>query len=306
MKYAREIKVGLLAIICGGLLFYGLFFLKGVNIFSSTYAYHGVYTHVDGLAEQAPVLVRGYKVGQVDHIRYDFTKDSAFTIDISVDKDIQVPIGTCMRLVPNGLLGGTAIELQIPTNQSVISVHQPDDYLPTDVVSGLVEQLQEGVMDDLQQTVVQAQQLLTNLNNQLGDDYIKSSLAHIDHISADMEVSSAELKQLMQHKIPTIVDNVDQTMISLNKISSDLNEADLKVTIAKVDTAITQVNAVLAEAQTTDGTLGKLINDAALYNHINATIISADSLLTDLKANPKRYVHFSLFGAKDKSKNKTK
>ena len=99
MKHAREIKVGILAAVCVFLLFFGLNFLKGVNIFSPTNGYHGVYYNLHGLEEQAAVYICGHKVGQVDKIHYDFTRDSAFTIDISIAKDIALPVGTQMALV---------------------------------------------------------------------------------------------------------------------------------------------------------------------------------------------------------------
>ena len=114
MKYAREIKVGVLATVCLFLLFFGFNFLKGVNIFSPTNAYHGVFCNLHGLEEQAAVYIRGHKVGQVDKLHYDFAKDSAFTVDISIRKDIALPEGTSMALVSDGLLGGMAIELQLP------------------------------------------------------------------------------------------------------------------------------------------------------------------------------------------------
>ena len=114
MKYTREIKVGVLAIICVFLLFYGFNFLKGVNIFSPTNSYHGVYTNLHGLEEQASVFILGHKVGQVDRLHYDFTKDSAFTVDISIRKDIVLPEGTSLALRADGLLGGMALELLFP------------------------------------------------------------------------------------------------------------------------------------------------------------------------------------------------
>ena len=146
MKYAREIKVGLLATTCLFLLFFGFNFLKGVNIFSPTNSYHGVYYNLHGLEEQAAVSIRGHKVGQVDAIRYDFTKDSAFTVDISIHTDIDLPQGTRMALVADGLLGGMAIELILPeSNENAV---QPSDfiahgaYIPTMYVPGLMESVQ--------------------------------------------------------------------------------------------------------------------------------------------------------------------
>ena len=150
MKFAREIKVGALAALCLFLLFFGFNYLKGVNIFSPTNSYHGVYANMHGLEEQAAVYICGHKVGQVDAIHYDFTRDSAFTIDISINKDIALPVGTKMALVSDGLLGGMAIELQLPadspkddlTGEAALVAH--GSYLPTVYVPGLVESLQGG------------------------------------------------------------------------------------------------------------------------------------------------------------------
>ena len=122
MQYSREIKVGALATICLFLLFFGFNFLKGVNIFSPTNSYHGVFTNLHGLEEQAAVYIRGHKVGQVDRIHYDFTRDSAFTIDISINKDIALTPGTQMALVSDGLLGGMAIELQLPQKGVAVAI----------------------------------------------------------------------------------------------------------------------------------------------------------------------------------------
>ena len=136
IKYAREIKVGVLALVCMFLLIFGFNYLKGVNIFSSVLDYHGRYVELKGLTEQAPVYVRGYKVGQVNQIRYDFTKDSAFVVDVSINKDIALPIGTQMVLVSDGLLGGMAIELRIPTAEVGTDRYKRGDFIPTMIVPG--------------------------------------------------------------------------------------------------------------------------------------------------------------------------
>ena len=116
MKHSRELKVGVLAILCGVILYFGLNFLKGINIFSSTSVYVGQFENISGLTEQAPVYIKGCQVGLVETIQYDFTKDSAFVVSVSIDETIQVPVGTEMALVADGLLGGMAIELVFPEN----------------------------------------------------------------------------------------------------------------------------------------------------------------------------------------------
>ena len=305
MKYAREIKVGLLAAICLFLLFFGFNFLKGVNIFSPTNSYHGVYTNLHGLEEQAAVIIRGHKVGQVDAIHYDFTRDSAFTIDISVNKDIALPQGTQMALVPNGLLGGMAVELVLPEESGVKSQESRDyiaqgAYLPTTYVPGLMESLQDELIAKVANAVEHVDSLVAQLNGQLEGDHLKATLANVDRISSDLTDVSADLKGLMATQVPTIVNNADTAIANLNVIVADIKEANLKATVARVDTAVNGVNSLIAEVRSGEGTVGQLLYNKSLYNHIDAAVLSADSLLTDLKAHPKRYVHFSVFGKKDK------
>ena len=307
MKYAREIKVGLLAAICLFLLFFGFNFLKGVNIFSPTNSYHGVYTNLHGLEEQAAVLIRGHKVGQVDAIHYDFTRDSAFTIDISVNTDIALPQGTQMALIPNGLLGGMAVELILPesTDRSADGIQNTyyiahGAYLPTMYVPGLMESLQGELIAKIASAVENVDSLVAQVNGQLEGDHLKATLANVDRISTDLTDVSSDLKGLMATQVPTIVNNADTAIANLNVIVADIKEANLKATVARVDTAVNGVNSLIAEVRSGEGTVGQLLYNKSLYNHIDAAVLSADSLLTDLKAHPKRYVHFSVFGKKDK------
>lgn len=304
MKYTREIKVGVLAIVCVFLLFYGFNFLKGVNIFSPTNSYHGVYTNLHGLEEQASVFIMGHKVGQVDRLRYDFTKDSAFTVDISIRKDIVLPEGTSLALRADGLLGGMALELLFPEDateklqQQALIKHGAT--LPTVYLPGLMENLQNELIAKIANAVEQVDTLVAQLNGQLQGDHLKSTLANVDRISGDLTDVSGDLRRIMNTQVPGIVNNADTTIANLNTVIADIKAADLKATVARVDTAIEGVNAVVADVRAQKGTLGQLIYNKSLYNHVDATVISADSLLTDIKAHPKRYVHFSVFGKKDK------
>lgn len=301
MKYAREIKVGVLAVVCIFLLFFGFNFFKGVNIFSSMYSFHGVYDNIHGLEEQAPVLIRGYKVGQVDKIHYDFTKDSAFIVDVSINRDIDLPRGTQMALVADGLLGSMAIELQLPATYSD-NLCKSGETLPTTYIPGLVENLQVNLLASLENTIDGVDSLVNQLNGQLANDHLANTLANVDNISSDLTTVSHDLKGLMRNQVPQIVSNADTAVHSIKLIAADINRADISGTVARVDSAVAQVNTTLADINSDNGTLGLLLHDKSLYMNIDATVVSADSLLTDLKANPKRYVHFSLFGQKDKKK----
>ena len=313
MKYAREIKVGALAAICLFLLFFGFNFLKGVNIFSPTNSYHGVFTNLHGLEEQAAVYIRGHKVGQVDRIHYDFTRDSAFTIDISINKDIALTQGTQMALVSDGLLGGMAIELQLPSFQNgkdaegnTLATEESREpiahgsFLPTTFVPGLFDSLQGELLAHVDEAVQDVDSLVASLRSQMEGDHLKSTLTNVDRISGDLSSVSADLKHMMNTQVPRIVNNADTAVANLNTVVADIKAADLKATVARVDNAVDNVNGLITDVRSQDGTLGQLIYNKSLYNHLDATVVSADSLLVDLKAHPKRYVHFSVFGKKDK------
>ena len=275
-----------------------------MNIFSPTNSYHGVYTNLHGLEEQASVFIMGHKVGQVDRLHYDFTKDSAFTVDISIRKDIVLPEGTSLALRADGLLGGMALELLFPEDateklqQQALIAHGAT--LPTVYLPGIVENLQNELIAKIANAVEQVDTLVAQLNGQLEGDHLKSTLANVDRISGDLTDVSGDLRRIMNTQVPGIVNNADTAIANLNTVIADIKAADLKATVARVDTAIGGVNAVIADVRAQKGTLGQLIYNKSLYNHVDATVISADSLLTDIKAHPKRYVHFSVFGKKDK------
>ena len=306
LKYAREIKVGILAVVCIFLLFFGFNYLKGVNIFSSIHSFHGVYTNIHGLELQAPVYIRGYKVGQVDNIDYDFTRDSSFTVDISIKRNINLPEGTRMALVSDGIMGGMAIELLLPATEVAskedIAYLPTGATIPTTVVPGLLDGLQESVIQPLSNTLASLDTILGQLETQLDNNHIESILANADLAVADLQTSSPQLKHVMSHQVPSVVTKLDTTMSDLQQVVTDVKAANIKATVARVDTALDNVNYLIADFRSPNGTVGMLLNDKGLYNHIDSAVVSVDSLLVDLKANPKRYVHFSLFGAREKKK----
>lgn len=309
VTHAREIKVGILATLCVFLLFFGFNFLKGVNIFSPTNSYHGVFYNLHGLEEQAAVYILGHKVGQVDRIHYDYTRDSAFTIDISINKDIALPQGTTMALISDGLLGGVAIELQFPDNSqySILNTQTIEKgvFLNTTYVPGLAESLQGQLLAHVDEAIQDVDSLIASLQQQVDGDHLKSALKNVDRVSGDLTSVSRDLKQLMNNQVPRIVNNADTTIANLNTVVADVKAANIKATVARVDTAVDQVNYLIADVRSQEGTIGQLLYNKSLYNHIDATVISADSLITDLKANPKRYINVTIFGRKEKEK-KTK
>ncbi len=299
MKITREFRVGILAIIALLILYWGFNFLKGVNILSPVHTYVGTYANVKGLTEQAPVYVRGYKVGQVDKIAYDFTQEEAFTIIISVNKNIVLPEGTELALVSDGLMGGMAMELMIPAGDAT-PYYNTGDSLPCRVVPGLFDTLEEGLLVNLNSAISNIDSLVAGLKVQLGGNEIQNTLASVERLTADLAVSSRALKNLMKDDVPTMLADAQGAVADIKTITGNVKDVDFATTLAQVDTALYRINAFAEQLNNPSGTLGLLLNDKQLYEELNATVISADSLLTDIKANPGRYVHVSVFGRKEK------
>lgn len=297
MKNVREIKIALLVIVCGGLLYFGMNYLKGVNLFAPVKYYVGTFENVRELTVQAPVYVRGYKVGQVDKIVYDFTKEKAFDITISVDKHVQVIEGSQMVLVSDGLMGGKAISLEIPAIPvEKDKIYATGSQLPTTVEAGLFDKLENELIAKLNTLLAHADSLVVGIDEQLTGNEIKKTLANVEQISSQLKVSAHDIQKLTHEQLPGVMNGANKAIVGLNDVIRDVKEADIQNTIAKVDTMVGNINTMVTSK---DGTLGLLLNDKTMYQNINATIVSADSLITDLKAHPKRYVHFSLFGKKE-------
>ena len=292
MKHAREIKVGVLAIVCAGILYFGFNFLKGVNIFSPTRCYLGQYERVNGLTEQAPVYIRGYKVGLVESIRYDFTRDMSFVVAVSIDKGIELPKGTQMALVADGLLGGMAIELCVPKEADVTSyaVYHRGDTLTTVVVPGLLDGLQTGLLAHLDSLMLEANTLVASLNDEMSEGSLRTTLQNIERISHDLTISSRDIRTLTHQQLPNTISKVDSAMADLQIVVANIRAAELQNTLQKLDDAITSVNHILT---TDSGTFGALLNDKALYDNLNGAlrdldnaILNVDTVVMSVKAHP--------------------
>lgn len=279
MKYSRELKVGILAIVCLGILYFGFNFLKGVNIFSPTKVYVGTFDRVNGLTAQAPVYIKGYQVGLVESIQYDFKQSPAFTVVVSIDKTIELSRGTQMALVADGMLGGGAIELQLPPLMNRAMPYQNGDTLPTQIVPGLMDNLQTGLLAQLDSILTEANNLLATLNNEMEQGSLRATLQNVEHITNDLTVSSKDIRKLTHHQLPAIIKQVDTTLASLQEIVADVQTVDIQHVITSLDYTINMLNHTL---QSENGTLGLLLNDTQLHDNLNATLQNLDAAITNI------------------------
>lgn len=297
IKISREVRVGLLAALCLFLLYFGFKFLKGTNIFNPIHSYSGRFVELNGLTEQAPVYVRGFKVGQVEEINYDFGLDTAFNIIVSLNKDIRVTEGSSLRLVPDGLLGGMAVEVIIPAGKELAEIPAKSE-LPTSIKSSLLDELSGTILASLDSTLNSVRALVDNVNGQLSDDQIKAVLKHADELLTSLKASAAKLDGVLKNDVPQIMQQVDVILTDVKKLSANASEADIAAVVARADSTLSEVHKLIEAANSTDGTVGKLLHDNTLYDNVNATMQTADSLMQDIREQPNSLI----WGKKKKKK----
>ena len=296
--FTREIKVGLMAAAAILVLYFGLNFLKGRDIFSSTSNYYAVYENIGGLVPSSPVYVKGFKVGQVEDVKYDFSKEKSFVIKISVSKDIMLPKGTKIELYDEGLMGGKAIQLIYAPITLSQPMFQPGDTIESQLGNGLMAELTGELMPKIQSISTQTDSLIRSVRTLVENKDLNKSLASIERTTSDLAISSSQLKKMMNNDVPRILGDVNMLTSDFKVISGNLKKIDYAATFASIDHTIANLSLLTDKMNNSEGTIGMLLNNKELYINLSNTSASADKLLIDLQKNPKRYVHFSLFGGK--------
>ena len=309
MKISQEVKVGLLAIVTLLMLFFGFNFLKGSDFFSSNHKYTVVYDNIDGLTASNPVQINGLTVGQIRNIRILQDQGNKLLVTVEIRSGIRVTKGSRAVLADDGLLGGKLIRLGInpgapelenggmliSAKESGLSALIKERTLPVlNNVDSLTYQLNR-VVGQFDQTGVVLNRTLESANagvrtldlaikeNRVG---LKATLDNVNRLSNSLVETEKQLKPILS-KADTFADS--------------LQGLQLKQTLGSVNKTVDNLQKILGAINEGQGSLGKLTTNDSLYRNVNATTASLEKLLTDLRENPKRYVHFSLFGKKDKT-----
>lgn len=300
--FNKEVKIGIAVVVALALLFWGINFLKGVNLFTPTNHYYLKYEHIDGLVVSNGVFIKGYKIGQVQSIEYNFTQKEPFTVDIMINKDIRLPQGSVAYLFDESMLGGKGINLILGNNQQT---HTSGDTLTTAIDGGMLASLTD-IIPTLNATIQHIDSLVVSASNLVNSSAISSSLDNIQSVTSQLNSSMAKINRMMNNEFPRIIDNIDTIASDLRVISGSLKHMDVEDIIMSVDSTLQNLQQFTDKINDPNGTLGLLTSNGALYNELTNTVSSANKLLIDLKANPKRYVHFSLFGRKEKTEKQEK
>jgi len=316
VKIANETKVGILAAFSIALLIIGYNFLKGNAIFSTETVLYAKYPRVDGLAVSKPVLINGFQIGRVDKLVLQ--PDGSIVATLKIAGKYDIPKNSVARLESTDLLGSKAIVMALGTDKQFA---QEGDTLNANVQQNLMEAVQP-VQKKAERIVEKMDSILTSVNSILNPNFQKNvdkSFNSIAATLASLEGTSKKVDNLVgseSSKISGILNNVEAItgnlksnnqkinaiLTNLNTVSDQVAASNFKQTIENANKAVSDFQEVANKINSGKGSLGLLINDPGMYNNLNNASKNLDNLLIDLRENPKRYVHFSVFGGGNKDK----
>ena len=300
MKFlTKEVQIALVAILGLVLLFFGMKFLKGLSMFSEGNTYMVMFDDVSGLSASSPVYVNGMKVGTVESIDCDYSRPDQIVAAVGLDENLVLPRGTKAEITSD-LLGNVKLELKLGNFSDGKMV--VGDTIFGQTASGLMDKAAT-MVPQIEKMLPKLDSILASVNTLLADPAIARSVHNVENITSELTTTTKQLHQLsasLNHQLPGIMSKADGVMANADTLTRSLNEIDVASTMAKVDQTMHNVEQMTARLNSNDGTLGLLMRDPGLYNNLNATMMHTDSLMIDLKSHPKRYVHFSIFGKKDR------
>lgn len=294
--FTKEVRIGIAAIIALCVLIYGINYLKGIHLFKPSSYFYVKFQNINGLTKSSPVYADGFRVGIVRELYYDYNHPGNVVAEIDVEPDLRIPKGSSAELAAE-MLGGVRMNLLLANNPR--EKYQAGDTIPGGLNSGMLGQVGD-LVPQLQKMLPKLDSIMASLNVLLADPAIPATLHNIENLTANLSATSGQLQTLMSNDIPQLTGKLNTIGDNFVTISGNLKEIDYAAAMQKVDSTLANVKMITDKLGSKDNTVGLLLNDPSLYNNLNATTANAASLLEDLRLHPKRYVHFSLFGKKDK------
>ena len=314
MKISNETKIGALTTIAIAVLILGYSFLKGNDVFGGSNKYYAIYKSVDGLTVSKPILVNGFQIGHVS--KMELKPDGRTTVEFKIKDEYNVPVNTLAKLVSTDLLGSKAIVFLLGDSKQLA---ENKDTLRADIQGSLAESLQpiqtkaENLMTKLDSSLASINKILNpnfqknvdrsfaSIANSLQtlegttkkiDELVATQSGHINGVLTNAEAVSGNLK------VSTV--GLNNVTANFQKFSGDLANGNIKQTLENANKAVVDLQATMANINSNKGSMGLLLNDDKLYKNLQSASDNLNLLFLDLKANPKRYVHFSVFGGGNK------
>ena len=291
-RFSKEFKIGLSILVAAVVLFSGINYLKGINVFKAANYYYVSYENVNGLSVSSPVTLNGFKVGQVRDITYEYENPGHVLVELSLDKKIRIPSGS-KAVISLDILGTASIVLQFSTEKDTYNI---GDRLIGETAPSMMDDISKKMLPEVNRIFAKVDTLLTGVNILIADSALLNSVRRLDRITANLETTTSQLNRSLA-SLPTTMNGVNATVTNLAPITSDLTvltgqlkEMQLAVTMARVDSIATNLSWVTGRLTRPDNSVGLLLNDRKIYDNLDNATTTIDSILIDVKKNPRRYI----------------
>lgn len=303
----KNVLIGLTVVVSICILYWGIEYLKGINLLKPANFYYAKFEKVNGLTVASSVTVNGFKVGQVREITYDYDTNQ-ISVELSFEKGLKIPDGSTITF-SNELLGAAALQLNLGASKTYMEV---GSVIPTQMQGGLMDKVGNDMMPALVSILPKVDSIVGSVNQILANPAIAASVTRCDAITRELAASSAQLTELMaslNKAIPGMVHNANGVLANanaltgdlrtttgnLNTITGNLKELPLDTTLNRINATLANVQRLTAKLNNENSSLGMLLNDKKLYQNATSTVASLDSLLQDVKKHPKKYVTIKVF-----------
>lgn len=298
--FTKEVKIALTGIVAVVLLFIGINFLKGINVFQASNTYYVKFKDINGLTISNAVFANGYPVGIVREIFYDYKNSESVVVRIELDDEMRVPQGTKAE-IETELMGGAKMNLVL--GEDPLHFLAPQDTIIGGKYEGSLSKM-EAMIPTVVKILPKLDSIMDNLNRLTGDPALLNTLHNAADITADLKTTTTQLNRLLKNDVPQVTARLNRIGENVETLTGNLATVDVAATMQSVNTTLENTKKITEDLSmkmnSKDNTLGLMLNDRSLYDGLTSTVGHADSLMIDLKAHPKRYVHFSVFGKKDK------
>ncbi|WP_103068714.1 MlaD family protein [Aquimarina sediminis] len=305
MKFTREVKTGILAICAIALLIFGYSFLKGKNLLENDRTFYAVYDNVEGLIPSSPVTINGLVVGQIVSISFADSKGN-LVVEFNVDSDFSFSKNSLAKVYGGGLIGGKSLAIMPIYEQGLDA--KDGDTLPGKIESGLLELVNDKLaplQEKLEAAITDADTLLNSVNGILNVDNknnLNSIFKDLSITVKNFKGASGSLNTILagnEGKLNNTINNLNSMSTNLNKVSDSLAQINVAKLGRDLEKVLANFNKISKDLNSGRGTAGKLLKDDKLYDNLEKTGKQLELLLQDLRLNPKRYIHISVFGKKN-------
>lgn len=293
-RFSREMKIGATFLVGIVMLYVGVNFLKGNNVFSKDRTYYTIVSNAGGVVPSSVITTNGYQVGTVTRVAYDFAHPNRIVLTLRVRESLRIPKGSRALLV-NSLLGGVSVDLKL---SQAADCYADGDTIASGIASGLTDEIENVMLPQVNALVPKVDSLISALTILVANPALTQSLNNVENLTHKLNYTADELNQLFHNELPQLIGSLQGASDNVKGITDNLGTFDYAQTLSRVDSVLINLQALSAAMTSGNSSIGLLLNDTVFYSNLNGVCLNANALIEDVKAHPSRYINISVFGRK--------